>query len=73
MQSDKEKAQQIEKKRRLAAKGLRERRDGKPIDPMEDVGTLAIDTDADDPETPAEKELDVAKRGFAIGLGIKRQ
>ena len=73
MQSDEEKAREIKKKRRLAAKGLTERKDGKPIDPMEDVGSLAIDTDADDPETPAEKQEDLAKRGFAIGLGMKRQ
>jgi hypothetical protein len=37
MQSDEEKAEDIKKKRRLAAKGLAERKDGKPIDPMEDV------------------------------------
>ncbi len=73
MISDEEKAREIEKKRRLTAKGLEQRKDGKPIDPMEDVGTLEIDTDADDPETPAEKQEDVAKRGFAIGLGMKRQ
>ena len=52
MQSDKEKAAEIQKKRRLAAKGLKERKDGKPIDPMEDIGTLKIDTDPDQPETP---------------------
>ena len=73
MQSDEEKAQDIKKKRRLAAKGLKERKDGKPIDPMEDAGSLDIDIDADDPETPAEKQAEVAKRGFAIGLGMKRQ
>jgi hypothetical protein len=73
MQSDEEKAQDIKKKRRLAAKGLAERKDGKPIDPMEDVGSLDIDTDANRPETPAEKQEDVAKRGFAVGLGMKRQ
>ncbi len=73
MQSDEEKAQDIKKKRRLAAKGLQERKDGKPIDPMEDAGSLDIDTDADDPDTPAEKQADVTRRGFAIGLGMKRQ
>jgi hypothetical protein len=73
MQSDKEKADEILKKRRLAAKGLEERKDGKPIDPMEDVGTLAIDTNAKRPETPAEKQKDIAARGFAFGLGLKRQ
>lgn len=72
MQNDNDKAREVQKKRRLAAKGLKERKDGKPIDPMEDVGTLAIDTDADDPETPAEKEREVARRGLAFGLGMKR-
>ncbi len=73
MQSDEEKAQEIKKKRRLAAKGLEERKDGKPIDPMEDAGSLDVDTDADEPETPAQKQEEVAKRGFAVGLGMKRQ
>jgi hypothetical protein len=71
MKTDKQKAQEILKKRRLAAKGLEERKDGKPIDPMEDVGTLAIDSDADEPETTEQKERDVANRGFAIGLGFR--
>ena len=73
MQSDKEKAAEIQKKRRLAAKGLKERKDGKPIDPMEDIGTLKIDTDPNQPETPAEKDRGIAQRGLAIGLGMKRQ
>ena len=72
MKTDKEKGEEILKKRRLAAKGLEERRDGKPIDPMEDVGKLTIDNDADDPESTAEKEDDVADRGLALGLGLKR-
>ena len=73
MQSDEEKAREIEKKRRLAAKGVEERKDGKPIDPMEDAGSLDIDKDADDPETPAEKQAEVARRAFGTGLGMKRQ
>jgi hypothetical protein len=36
--TEKEKAEEILKKRRLAAKGLAERGDGQPIDPMEDIG-----------------------------------
>ena len=73
MRSDKEKAEEIRKKRRLAAKGLKERKDGKPIDPMEDVGTLELDTDPDEPETTAQKEKEVGQRGLVIGLGMKRQ
>jgi hypothetical protein len=72
MQSDKEKAEDLLKKRRLAAKGIEERKDGKAIDPMEDAGKLDIDNDADRPETPEEKERDVADRGLAVGLGLKR-
>ena len=72
MKTDKEKAEEIQKKRRLAAKGLEERKDGKPIDPMEDVGNLAIDNDADEPETTEEKENKVANRGLGIGLGFRR-
>ncbi len=72
MKTDKEKAEEILKKRRLAAKGLEERKDGKPIDPMEDVGKLTIDNDADDPETTEEKEKQVANRGLGIGLGFRR-
>ena len=71
MKTDKEKAEEIQKKRRLAAKGLEERKDGKPIDPMEDVGNLAIDNDADEPETTEEKENKVANRGLGIGLGFQ--
>ncbi len=72
MQTDKQKAEEIRKKRELAAKGLKERRDGAPIDPMEDVGTLAIDNDADEPETPQEKQDEVGDRGLAVGIGLHR-
>ena len=72
MKTDKEKAEEVMKKRALAAKGLAERKDGKPIDPMQDVGTLDIDMDADQPETTAEKEGEVAHRGLVGGLAIKR-
>jgi len=71
MQTDKEKAEEILKKRRLAAKGLAERGDGKPIDPMEDIGTLTIDNDPDDADTPEEKELEIADRAVVAGLALK--
>ena len=73
MLTEKEKAAEIRKKRRLAAKGLKEPKDGKPIDTMEDVGTLDVDTDPNEPENTAEKEKDIGQRGLAIGLGMKRQ
>lgn len=72
MQTEKEKADEILKKRRLAAKGLAERKDGKPIDPMEDIGTLAIDQDPVEPESEEEKEADIAARALAIGAGMGR-
>lgn len=72
MQSEKEKAEEILKKRRLAAKGLKERKDGKPVDPMEATGALAIDNDPVDPDTPEEKQEAVADRGLAIGLGFRQ-
>ncbi len=73
MNSDQQRADEIRKKRRLAAKGLKERKDGKPIDPMEDIGTLAVDTDPEHPETASEKQEEVAERALAVGLGMHRQ
>lgn len=72
MQSDKEKGEEILKKRRLAAKGLKERQDGKPIDPMEDADSLAVDKDADEPASEREKQQAIAGRGLAAGLGLRR-
>ena len=71
MQTDKEKAEEILKKRRLAAKGLKERGDGKAIDPMEDIGTLDIDADPDRVDTPEEKQEEVADRALVAGIALK--
>jgi hypothetical protein len=49
MKTDKEKADEIRKKRRLAAKGLRERADGKPVDPTADITSLDPDDKTLDP------------------------
>jgi hypothetical protein len=54
MKTDEEKAEEIRKKRRLAAKGLRERSDGKPVDPTADIASLdpddkTLDPDRDEP------------------------
>jgi hypothetical protein len=70
MKTDKEKAEEILKKRRLATKGLEERGDGKPIDPLEDIG-LGIDNDHDHVDTPEEKEEEVANRALVAGLVLK--
>lgn len=72
MQTDKEKAEEILKKRELAAKGLKPRSDGKPVDPLEDAGSLDVDQDPEEPLTPEEKQKRIGDRGLAAGLGLKR-
>ena len=42
-EDEREKAEEILKKRRMAAKGLKERPDGKAVDPMEDFDSLDPD------------------------------
>ena len=72
MQTDKEKAAEIRKKRRLAAKGLKQRKDGKPVDPLAEAGTLDLDTEPHEPESTADKQLEIARRGIAVRLGMNR-
>jgi hypothetical protein len=69
MKDDAEKAAEIEKKRRLAAKGLAERKDGKPIDPMADDALDPAD-EHDKPLTAEEKKAE-SVRVAAIGFGVK--
>jgi hypothetical protein len=68
MASDEErKAEEILKKRRLAAKGLKETPDGRAIDPMEDFDPLDENRgDADDDQG------DIAARAAAIGVVTRR-
>ncbi len=70
MKTDKEKAAEIVKKRELDAKHLKERRDGKAIDPMEDVGS--IDVDPDEPESAADKEHEIASAALPASLAKRR-
>jgi hypothetical protein len=72
MKTDRERGEEILKKRRMADKGLNVRKDGKPVDPAEDAGSLDIDKDPEHPETTAEKEGEVARRGIAGSLLAKR-
>ena len=65
MKTDRERGEEILKKRRMADKGLNVRKDGKTVDPAEDAGSLDIDKDPERPETTAEKEGEVAQRGSA--------
>ena len=73
MRSKKEMAGEIRRKRDLAAKGLKVRRDGKAVDPMKDVGGLDADTDPRQPLSRAEKQENLAERRLAFGLGVRRQ
>lgn len=43
MKSDQEKGEELLKKRRLAEKGLKERADGKAVDPLADMTSLDPD------------------------------
>ena len=72
MKTDEEKAREILKKRELAAKGLEERGDGKPIDPMEDIGPFDLDVDPEHPESAEEKQEDIAANSAAAGIAVKR-
>lgn len=72
MQSDSEKAEEILKKRRLAAKGLKERADGKPVDPLEDMDSLDPDDKDPTPDTPEEREEEIASAAVAGQLGLRR-
>ena len=67
MKSEDEKAEEILKKRRLAAKGLKEREDGKPVDPLADMTSL----DPDDKETEVDP-LEDPKANLAKAAALGR-
>ncbi|MBN9022270.1 MAG: hypothetical protein J0H08_09290 [Rhizobiales bacterium] len=69
MKSDDEKAEEILQKRRLAAKGLKERGDGKPVDPLADMTSLDPDDKRTEVDPLAEPEPSLAK---AAALGRVR-
>jgi len=69
MKTDQEKAEEILKKRRLAAKGLMERADGKPVDLLEDATSLDPDDKILNVDPLEEPEPDTAK---AAALGRLR-
>ncbi len=62
MRSDEEKAKELLRRRELADKGLKERADGKPVDPLADITSL----DPDDKRTEIDPEA-VPKRPAGIG------
>lgn len=61
MKTDDEKAEELLKKRRLAAKGLKERGDGKPVDPLEGMTSLDPDDKTLDADPVEEPEPDIAR------------
>jgi len=71
-EDEKAKAEEVLKKRRLAAKGLRERGDGKPVDPLEDMDSLDPDDKRLEPEDAEEREEELAERAVATGAGVRR-
>lgn len=69
MKTDQEKAEELLRKRRLAAKGLKERGDGKPVDPLEGMDSL----DPDDKHREADPlKKPEANTAAAIALGRAR-
>lgn len=71
-EDEKRKAEEILKKRRLAAKGLEERPDGKPVDPLEDLASLDPDDHRLDPEDPDERERELAERVVPAAAALRR-
>ena len=71
-EDEKAKAEEVLKKRRLAAKGLRELGDGKPVDPLEDMDSLDPDDKRLEPENTEEREEELAERAAATGAAVRR-
>src|SRR5262249_33755883 len=69
---DKRKAEEILKKRRLAAKGLKERPDGKAVDPMAHVESLDADDKRLGPENTDEREEELAERTLPAAAAVRR-
>jgi len=70
--TDREKGEEILKKRRLARKGLEERGDGKPVDPLADAESLDSDDKRTVPEDPEEREKDLAAGILPVAASLKR-
>jgi hypothetical protein len=71
-QDEKRKADEILKRRRLAAKGLEERPDGKAVDPLEEVNSLDPDDKRLAPEDPEEREEELAERVVPAVAALRR-
>jgi hypothetical protein len=71
-QTDQEKLAEILKKRELAAKGLKERGDGKPVDPLADYDSLDPDDRDATADTPEEKMKEAVDGAAVAGLAMIR-
>ncbi len=71
-QDEKRKAEVIVKKRRLAAKGLKARSDGKPVDPLADVESLDADDKRPLPEDTEAQEEEIAGRALPAAAALRR-
>jgi hypothetical protein len=71
-EDEKQKAEEILKKRRLAAKGLKERPDGKAVDPLEDIQSLDPEDKDMSPDTPEKEMEEATDRATVAGLAFIR-
>jgi len=71
-QEEKDKAQEILKKRRLAAKGLKERPDGKAVDPLEASDSLDPSDKRPSPEDSEAREKEIAERALPAAAALRR-
>ena len=69
---DREKGDELLKKRDLAAKGLKVRGDGKPVDPLADIESLEPDDKRTAPEDAEEREENLAARILPAAAALKR-
>jgi len=69
--TDREKGEEILKKRRLAAKGIGERGDGKPVDPLAEIGSLDADDKRPEP-ADSDREKEIAARGLPAAAALRR-
>ena len=69
---DLEKGEELLKKRDLAAKGLKVRSDGKPVDPLADIDSLDPDDKKISPEEVEEREGNLAARILPVAAALKR-
>ena len=70
--NDREEGEEILKKRRLAAKGIEERSDGKPVDPLADTDGLDPDDKRLEPEDSEDREEDLAERSLPPAIALRR-